>query len=127
MNRSGVLKKSGSGSEVWVAEKMMAIMLVPSALYIFFYFLLSYKLTGLQFYLNLFFVNLLNICVAFIFMLSGGVLSYLRFGAILNDYIKSSHAKLIAKVIFLFFNIFFFTFVVFTFMYFNYVISITTL
>lgn len=127
MNTAGVLTKSKKGSTNAMLEKMASIMLIPSAFYIFFYFLLSYKLTGLQFYLNLFFVNLINISVAFVFMASGGLLAYLRFGAVLDDYIKSVHTKLLIKTLFLFFNIFFFTFVFFTFIYFNFVISITTL
>lgn len=127
MASSLVLQKSKSGSTSWILEKISSIMFIPCALYIFCYFLLSYKLTGMQFYLNLFFVNFLNIAVTFVFLISGGVLSFLRFSTILNDYIKSEHKKLIVKVLFLFFNIFFFTFVFFTFIYFNFVISITTL
>jgi succinate dehydrogenase hydrophobic anchor subunit len=119
--------KSSHGSTDWFLEKFSKITFLPTALYIFFYFLLSYKLTHLQFYLNLFFINIVNIAIFTLFAISGGLLSYLRFKAILEDYVKSFHKKVLLKIFFINFNIFVFTFVFFTFIYFNFVISITTL
>jgi succinate dehydrogenase hydrophobic anchor subunit len=127
MQNQSILTNSGEGSENWVIEKFAKAFFLPSSLYIFFYFLLSYKLTGLQFYLNLFFVNLLNISVMAMFMLSGGVLAILRFRAIIEDYIKGSHKRMLLRILFTGFNIFSFTFLFFTFIYFNFIISITSL
>ncbi len=116
-----------SGSNSWVMEKFAKFAFIPTALYLFFYMLLSYKMTKMPFYIDLFFANLLNICVALLFMVSGFTLAYIRFNAILLDYIKSSHKRTVLKILFTIFNIFFFTFVFFTFIYFNFLISITTL
>ncbi len=127
MQNAGVYSKSSKGSGVWFVEKFAKTLFIPTSLYIFFYFLLSYTLTGLQFYLNLFFINIINIAIFSLLAVSGGVLSYLRFKAILDDYVKSFHKKTILKIIFISFNIFVFTFVFFTFIYFHFVISITTL
>lgn len=127
MEKGFLSSYSSKGSNNWFLEKISSLLLLLSALYIFFYFLFSYKITGLQFYLNLFFINLFNISILSIFMISGGLLSYLRFKAILDDYIKSSNTKMLLKIIFIGFSIFSFTFLFFTFTYFNFIISITTL
>jgi succinate dehydrogenase hydrophobic anchor subunit len=81
----------------------------------------------MPFYLNLFFINILNICVLALFMISGVLLSFLRFKAIIEDYIPNSHKRMVLKILFIALNIFLFTFTFFTFIYFNFVISITTL
>lgn len=118
---------SYKGSVFWSLEKIFKMLFVPSCLYIFIYFLLSYKLTGYPIYLNLFFTNLLNIGVMSIFMVSGISLSFLRFKAILEDYVRSFHLKLMLQVLFIGFNIFSFTLIFFAFIYLNFVISITTI
>ena len=118
---------SGKGSGKWMLEKIAKFIFLPSALYVFFYLLLSYKITGLGFYLNLFFVNLVNISILALFMLSGGLLAFLRFNAVMEDYVKSFHARTMLNVLFIAFNIFFFTFAFFSFIYFNFIISVTTL
>jgi succinate dehydrogenase hydrophobic anchor subunit len=127
MEYAGVFAKSGKGSNNWILEKFAKIIFIPSTLYVFFFFLLSYKVNGSIFYVNLFFIDLINISILFMLMLSGFLLSYLRFGAVLEDYIKSPHTRIIIKILFIAFNIFFFTFTFITFIYFNFIISITTL
>lgn len=127
MESRNIFTKFGEGSGNWVCEKFAKVLFFPSALYIFFYFLLSYKLTLLAFYLNLFFVNLVNLSIMAVFMLSGGLLASLRFKAILEDYVKGSHKRMLFRILFTGFNIFSFTFIFFTFIYFNFIISITSL
>ena len=127
MEFAGVFTKSDAGSKAWIVEKFAKIIFVPTALYVFFYILLSYKITKMPFYIDLFFVNLLNISVLALLMVSGIAIAYLRFNAILLDYVKSHHKRIVLKTLFIAFNIFFFTFVFFTFIYFNFLISITTL
>jgi succinate dehydrogenase hydrophobic anchor subunit len=127
MKHAEVFKKSVSGSDDWIKEKFAKIIFLPSSLYVFVFFLLSYKLTHVSFYLNLFFTSLLNVSALILMLSSGLLLAYIRFKAILNDYVKCSHLKLLLRILFIAFNTFFFTFTVLSFIYFNFIISISTL
>jgi succinate dehydrogenase hydrophobic anchor subunit len=118
--------RSEKGSNDWILEKFAKIIFLPSSLYVFFFFLISYKSVGVTFYLNLFFASAINLSAMMLFMSSGVFLAYLRFKAILLDYITCYHTIMVLKVIFIAVNTFFFTFVFLSFIYFNFIILITT-
>jgi succinate dehydrogenase hydrophobic anchor subunit len=115
------------GSGEWVLEKFAKLIFLVSALYVFLAFLLSYKEYNIPFYFNLFFAKTINLTALIMLMASGFCLAYLRFKAILLDYVPNSHARIIIRGIFILANSFFLIFAILSFVYFHFIILLSAL